>query len=136
MAPIAGLAVLVWIALAGLATWTASAASTRSSGCPRDSIYSASSLEVVILHANRLIPGYFHTRGVHHQITAAAWLAPTRPATPGAANLKRVAVAKCGRVIAERSWGLVVQYPDLSPPAGRPTFVFIAKTRAGWVLYG
>ena len=133
---IAGLVVLVSLAVSGLVVWTASGASRFSSDCPRNAVYSDSSLAIVIPRADRLIPTYFHTRGERGQITGAVWLAPNKPATPGAATLKRVAVRKCGRAIAERSWGLVVQYPDLSPPAGGPTFVFIAKTHKGWALYG
>ena len=124
------------IVVLGLVRSPENSAARPSFRCPRDIIDVSASLPTVVGQADRLIPKGLNTRGHQYQIISAIWLAPVVPALPGASVLKRAAVRKCGQKIAERSWALAVQFPDLSPPAGAATVVFIAKTSRGWVLYG
>jgi hypothetical protein len=127
------------LAALGVVVFTIQAAGAQpaaivSRNCPKGVVDTSVSLGAVVAQAERLLPAYLHTRGHSYRIIAAVRLAPNRPPTPGASALKPPAIRKCGRWIAERSWGLVVQV-DLSPPAGGPSPLFIAKTRRGWRLY-
>lgn len=69
------------------------------------------------------------------QLLGAISLYPTSVIpVPGAAHWRALAAARCGATIADRSWLLVLQFPQMHVINSIGRFL-IARTRHGWTLW-
>jgi hypothetical protein len=122
------------------------AALASASRCPRHTIARPAPVDEVLEAARRIvvrgktISSQGHTYRLtakNTPIIAAVRLAPfaAGPEIPGALALRRLAVKKCGHVVAERSWAVVIEFPLAQIARTNRALTFLTLTRDGWRAY-
>lgn len=130
-------------AVAGAAAATASLdAAVGVSRCPSSvDVRRLGNIEQAVSAAARLIPNAFHANDPgnewarHPLILEMVALIPGPPKRSGVSQLRRVAIARCGRGITDRSWAAVVDFPGIKVAGEPPATIFLSDTRHGWVLW-
>lgn len=116
---------------------------TRAPRCPRQAMPASATVEEVIRAARRLLPrvytisnqsGRVRITPENTLILEVVYLSPYQPRLAGAATLRRLARARCGRRIADRSWAIGVYFTDLTI-ADNLSFAFLTKTPRGWAIW-
>jgi hypothetical protein len=113
------------------------------SPCPRQAVAAPAPIEGVVRAARRLLPrvyqltnqqGRVRITRANTEILEVVFLSPYQRRLAGAEALRRVARARCGRSIADRSWAVGVYFTDLTV-ADNLSFAFLTKTPRGWRIW-
>jgi hypothetical protein len=130
--------------LLALGVTAASAGSeTSTPRCPRQAVPAPVPVEEVIRAARRLLPrvytisnqsGRVRITRENTLILEVVYLSPYQPRLAGAATLRRLARARCGRHVADRSWAIGVYFTDVTV-ADNLSFAFLTKTPRGWAIW-
>ena len=116
---------------------------TSAPRCPRQAVAAPAPVEEVIRAARRLLPrvytisnqsGRVRITPKNTEILEVVYLSPFQPRLAGAATLRRLARARCGRRIADRSWAIGVYFTDVTV-ADNLSFAFLTKTPRGWAIW-
>ena len=120
---------------------TARATSARVT-CPRPyGAPAASDAASVIEATKRLVPHEYarltsmgHVAWRHFQIQALFSLSPTYVVRQPAPVYRRIARRLCGEAVTERSWAVILQFPDCQLPCSEDV-AFLARERRGWRIW-
>lgn len=111
--------------------------------CPRQAVAEPAPIEEVVRAARRLLPRAYHITNQqgrvrltpeNTQILEVVFLSPYQPRLRGSAALRRLARARCGRRIADRSWAIGVYFTELTV-ADNLSFAYLTKTPRGWSIW-
>lgn len=71
----------------------------------------------------------------HYQIDQILYLTPSYPESRDARRYRAIAENRCGAAVANRSWLVVVRFPEAQSIPASYGLMFFAETRTGWRMW-